>query len=83
MMRIISNFLPLAFSENSVKDVTSRYAVEWMSKTRKMRVDQDWWSETLELYKTKNWVSHLAYRFVQNFFISFCSELLYIVLNVK
>ncbi|XP_031558895.1 DNA repair protein complementing XP-C cells homolog [Actinia tenebrosa] len=40
-------------NENSVKDVTERYASEWLSKTKKFRIDAEWWEETLLPYKTK------------------------------
>eukprot|EP00079_Xenopus_tropicalis_P011875 XP_002938269.2 PREDICTED: DNA repair protein complementing XP-C cells isoform X2 [Xenopus tropicalis] len=34
-----------------VKDVTRRYDVDWMTSTRKRRVEPDWWEETLMPYK--------------------------------
>ncbi|XP_071985034.1 DNA repair protein complementing XP-C cells isoform X3 [Engystomops pustulosus] len=37
-----------------VKDVTRRYDSEWMTSTRKRRVDTDWWEETLLPYKDPN-----------------------------
>ncbi|KAM8930517.1 DNA repair protein complementing XP-C cells [Pelodytes ibericus] len=36
------------------KDITRRYDAEWMTGTRKRRVDQDWWEETLMPYKSPN-----------------------------
>ncbi|XP_052778468.1 DNA repair protein complementing XP-C cells-like [Mya arenaria] len=30
-----------------LKDVTARYASQWLTETRKLRVDRDWWGETL------------------------------------
>ncbi|XP_070559487.1 DNA repair protein complementing XP-C cells-like [Ptychodera flava] len=42
----------LAFdNDNTVKDVTCRYASKWMSHTRKQRVDDEWWEETLSPYQ--------------------------------
>ncbi|XP_055958327.1 DNA repair protein complementing XP-C cells homolog isoform X2 [Patella vulgata] len=44
----------LAYSnDGSVKDVTARYASNWMSQTRKLRVDSDWWRETLAVYRSQ------------------------------
>ncbi|XP_074609302.1 DNA repair protein complementing XP-C cells homolog isoform X2 [Acropora palmata] len=40
--------------ENAIKDVTNRYASSWMSKTRKLRIDDDWWEETLRPFKSRN-----------------------------
>ncbi|KAM4722293.1 DNA repair protein complementing XP-C cells [Rhinophrynus dorsalis] len=37
-----------------VKDVTRRYDAEWMTSTRKRRVDQEWWEETLRPYRSPN-----------------------------
>ena len=37
-----------------MKDVTQRYASNWMSHTRKIRVDSEWWQETLAPYQPKN-----------------------------
>ena len=44
-------------TDNCVKDLTSRYASNWLSKTRKLRVDADWLAETLHPYKSRNRVS--------------------------
>ncbi|XP_078339713.1 DNA repair protein complementing XP-C cells-like isoform X2 [Crassostrea virginica] len=33
------------------KDVTARYASQWMTDTRKLRVDPEWWRETLEVFR--------------------------------
>lgn len=41
-------------NDNAVKDVTNRYASSFMSKTRKLRIDFDWWEDTLLPYKSKN-----------------------------
>ena len=46
--------LPVSFQENAVKDVTNRYASSWMSKTRKLRIDTEWWEDTLHPYRSKN-----------------------------
>ncbi|XP_040264153.1 DNA repair protein complementing XP-C cells isoform X2 [Bufo bufo] len=37
-----------------LKDVTRRYDAEWMTSTRKRRIDAEWWEETLMLYKNHN-----------------------------
>ena len=44
-------------TDKCVKDLTSRYASNWLSKTRKLRVDADWLAETLHPYKSRNRVS--------------------------
>ncbi|XP_015775545.1 PREDICTED: DNA repair protein complementing XP-C cells homolog [Acropora digitifera] len=41
-------------NKNAIKDVTNRYASSWMSKTRKLRIDDDWWEETLLPFKSRN-----------------------------
>lgn len=41
-------------NEGYLKDVTQRYASGWMSGTQKVRVDSEWWSETLAPYRTTN-----------------------------
>ncbi|XP_053576895.1 DNA repair protein complementing XP-C cells isoform X2 [Bombina bombina] len=41
-------------SSGSVKDVTRRYDAEWMTRTRKRRVDPEWWEETLAPYRSPN-----------------------------
>ena len=44
-------------NDGSVKDVTVRYASDWLIATRKLRVgfvDQNWLKETLAPYKTSN-----------------------------
>ena len=46
--------LSVSFQENAVKDVTNRYASSWMSKTRKLRIDTEWWEDTLYPYRSKN-----------------------------
>eukprot|EP00794_Sanderia_malayensis_P006145 gene6145-6851_t len=37
-----------------IKDVTCRYAANFLTKTRKLRVDREWWAETLKPYETGN-----------------------------
>ncbi|XP_056380888.1 DNA repair protein complementing XP-C cells [Hyla sarda] len=37
-----------------VKDVTQRYDPDWMTSTRKRRIDAEWWEETLMPYKSTN-----------------------------
>ncbi|KAK3585967.1 hypothetical protein CHS0354_038511 [Potamilus streckersoni] len=45
----------LAFNnEGTLKDVTARYASQWMTETRKLRIESDWWEETLEPYRPRN-----------------------------
>ena len=41
------------FVENAIKDVTCRYSAKFMSKTRKLRIDREWWAQTLHPYETK------------------------------
>ncbi|XP_017752495.1 PREDICTED: DNA repair protein complementing XP-C cells homolog [Eufriesea mexicana] len=41
-------------SEGLVKDVTRRYCSQWLTVTRKQRVDEKWWLETLSIWKEKN-----------------------------
>ncbi|XP_041350133.1 DNA repair protein complementing XP-C cells homolog [Gigantopelta aegis] len=38
----------------SVKDVTCRYASEWMTQTRKLRVDADWLTKMLKPFKSSD-----------------------------
>ena len=58
MLNSMLSLLSFAFfPENAVKDVTNRYASSWMSKTRKLRIDSDWWEDTLQPYKSKNKVN--------------------------
>ncbi|XP_078066127.1 DNA repair protein complementing XP-C cells isoform X2 [Mustelus asterias] len=40
-------------NESCVRDVTQRYDVAWMTRTRKHRVDPGWWDKTLAVYKSK------------------------------
>ncbi|XP_042904947.1 DNA repair protein complementing XP-C cells homolog [Parasteatoda tepidariorum] len=37
-----------------VKDLTKRYCSEYMTSTLKLRVDSDWWEETLEYFAPPN-----------------------------
>ncbi|GCB82359.1 hypothetical protein scyTo_0023215, partial [Scyliorhinus torazame] len=39
-------------NESCVRDVTQRYDVAWMTKTRKQRIDPGWWDKTLAVYKS-------------------------------
>ncbi|KZC04461.1 PREDICTED: DNA repair protein complementing XP-C cells homolog [Dufourea novaeangliae] len=41
-------------SENLIKDVTRRYCSHWLTVTRKERIDEKWWTETLSYWKEKN-----------------------------
>ncbi|XP_076468748.1 DNA repair protein complementing XP-C cells homolog [Babylonia areolata] len=41
-------------NEGSVKDITAKYAPQWLSHTRKQRVDSDWWRESLESFASAN-----------------------------
>ncbi|KAG8435902.1 hypothetical protein GDO86_007119 [Hymenochirus boettgeri] len=41
-------------NDGYVKDVTRRYDADWMTVTRKRRVDCDWWEETLRPYRSSN-----------------------------
>ena len=48
-------------NDKCVKDVTVRYASDWLITTRKLRissVDQHWWKQTLNPFKTTNQVIH-------------------------
>ncbi|OXB82984.1 UNVERIFIED_CONTAM: hypothetical protein H355_001327 [Colinus virginianus] len=39
-------------NDGSVKDVTQRYDPVWMTRTRKNRVDPEWWEDTLQPYRS-------------------------------
>ncbi|XP_076236986.1 DNA repair protein complementing XP-C cells homolog [Calliopsis andreniformis] len=41
-------------SESLIKDVTRRYCSNWLTVTRKQRIDEKWWLETLSYWKEKN-----------------------------
>ncbi|XP_064523529.1 DNA repair protein complementing XP-C cells [Pseudopipra pipra] len=41
-------------NDGSVRDVTQRYDPVWMTATRKIRVDPEWWEETLQPYESPN-----------------------------
>ncbi|XP_027556872.1 DNA repair protein complementing XP-C cells [Neopelma chrysocephalum] len=48
-------FYVVGFDNNgSVRDVTQRYDPVWMTATRKIRVDPEWWEETLQPYESPN-----------------------------
>lgn len=34
-----------------MKDVTCRYAEKWLSFNRKLRIDREWWAQTLQPYE--------------------------------
>ncbi|XP_015599337.1 DNA repair protein complementing XP-C cells homolog [Cephus cinctus] len=40
-------------SSGTLKDVTRRYCPQWLTVTRKQRVDEKWWSESLSYWKEK------------------------------
>lgn len=40
-------------SEGLIKDVTRRYCPQWLSVTRKQRIDEKWWTETLNYWIEK------------------------------
>ncbi|KAL1459358.1 hypothetical protein WDU94_011346 [Cyamophila willieti] len=37
-------------NNNTVKDLTKRYAPQWLTNTQKLRVDSSWWKKTLKPY---------------------------------
>ncbi|KAK0062613.1 DNA repair protein complementing XP-C cells [Biomphalaria pfeifferi] len=37
-------------NDGSVRDVTARYARQWLSHTRKLRTDEEWWTQTLFMF---------------------------------
>uniref|UniRef100_A0A8D8YT42 DNA repair protein complementing XP-C cells n=1 Tax=Cacopsylla melanoneura TaxID=428564 RepID=A0A8D8YT42_9HEMI len=37
-------------NDNTVKDLTKRYAPQWLTNTQKLRVDASWWKKTLRPY---------------------------------
>lgn len=38
-------------NDSTLKDVTKRYVPNWHSDTRKRRVDDEWWNETMWPYE--------------------------------
>ncbi|XP_029159874.1 LOW QUALITY PROTEIN: DNA repair protein complementing XP-C cells homolog [Nylanderia fulva] len=40
-------------SDGLIKDVTRRYCPQWLSVTRKQRIDEKWWTETLVYWLEK------------------------------
>ncbi|KAK3103173.1 hypothetical protein FSP39_017002, partial [Pinctada imbricata] len=42
------------FQDGSLKDVTARYASNWMTDTRKLRTDPGWWEDTINPYRSLN-----------------------------
>ncbi|CAL7942086.1 unnamed protein product [Xylocopa violacea] len=43
-------------SQGLIKDVTRRYCSQWLTVTRKQRIDEKWWVETLSYWKEKDTV---------------------------
>lgn len=37
-------------NDGYLKDVTPRYSTQWMLKTRKLRVQEEWWEKTMKVY---------------------------------
>lgn len=33
-----------------MKDITKKYVQDWMSHTRKLRVDEEWWQDTMKAF---------------------------------
>ncbi len=48
------NYFQPAFLDGCIKDVTKRYAANWFSHTRKLRVDDNWWMESIEPFRPLN-----------------------------
>ncbi|XP_059178790.1 DNA repair protein complementing XP-C cells homolog [Physella acuta] len=46
-------------NDGSVKDVTARYAKQWLSFTRKNRVDSEWWMQTLFIFDKASFKDNL------------------------
>ncbi|BFZ12856.1 hypothetical protein BsWGS_15896 [Bradybaena similaris] len=46
-------------NDNSVKDVTARYSSQWLTHTRKNRIDQSWWTETLVAFDSTSYNDNL------------------------
>lgn len=46
-------------SDNSVKDVTARYSSQWLTHTRKNRIDPLWWTETLMAFDSTSYNDNL------------------------
>ncbi|CAH1782539.1 unnamed protein product [Owenia fusiformis] len=41
-------------NDSKIKDLSQKYATNWMSHTRKLCVSEEWWVETLEPFKPTN-----------------------------
>ncbi|XP_063695608.1 DNA repair protein complementing XP-C cells homolog [Culicoides brevitarsis] len=41
-------------NDNSLKDVSPRYCEHWNTVTRKLRVEKEWWDETIQPYLSKH-----------------------------
>ena len=55
--------LPLCHSlilGGAVKDLTLRYASDWMSGAKKRRVNEEWWQESLRLFVTTDRVRDIT-----------------------
>ncbi|CAG5116804.1 unnamed protein product, partial [Candidula unifasciata] len=46
-------------NDNSVKDVTARYSKQWLTHTRKNRIDPQWWTQTLLMFDTTSYNDNL------------------------
>ena len=49
-------FFPTSALDGVLRDLTARYARQWMSHTRKLRVAEEWWQETLAPFDTTSLV---------------------------
>ena len=63
-----------------MQDVTARYASGWCIHTRKQRLDDVWWAESLQPYQP----SRLDREEEDKDFLSTCSQLsiLYVILKI-
>ncbi|XKL66853.1 hypothetical protein PGB90_010273 [Kerria lacca] len=41
-------------NDQSIKDVTRRYVPQYLTVTRKLRIDENWWKNTMEPFKPSN-----------------------------
>ena len=46
-----NDLIDLPLIDQKIKDVTCRYAEKWLSFNRKLRIDRDWWGQTLQQYQ--------------------------------
>ena len=49
-VRLLETFFAY-YADDTAKDVTARYASQWLTNTQKFRADEEWWAETMDLYK--------------------------------